>query len=70
MLGTFAATPLTELHRRALALFLTESSSDAIGLDVVQRNRKNALSLLKAASEKDAVIFHETGVLAWSQLGR
>ncbi|KAF6838930.1 protein kinase Rad3 (phosphatidylinositol 3) [Colletotrichum plurivorum] len=55
---------------RALALFLTESSSDAIGLDVAQRNRKNALSLLKAASEKDAVIFHETGVLAWSQLGR
>nr|XP_036588838.1 protein kinase Rad3 (phosphatidylinositol 3) [Colletotrichum truncatum]KAF6800480.1 protein kinase Rad3 (phosphatidylinositol 3) [Colletotrichum truncatum] len=55
---------------RALALFLKESGSNKIDSEVVRRNRKNALSLLKSASEKDAVIFHETGVLAWGQLGR
>ncbi|KAJ5002466.1 Protein kinase rad3 [Colletotrichum sp. SAR 10_66] len=55
---------------RALALFLKKPASSAIDISVVHRNRKNALGLLKAASEKDAVIFHETGVMAWSQLGR
>ncbi|KAI8306419.1 Protein kinase rad3 [Colletotrichum sp. SAR11_59] len=55
---------------RALALFLKKPASSTIDISVVQRNRKNALGLLKAASEKDAVIFHETGVMAWSQLGR
>ncbi|GKT69679.1 protein kinase Rad3 [Colletotrichum tofieldiae] len=43
---------------------------DILDVTVVERNRKNALSLLKAASEKDPVIFHESGILAWSQLGR
>lgn len=56
--------------RRALALFLKKPASSTIDISVVHRNRKNALGLLKAASEKDAVIFHETGVMAWSQLGR
>ncbi|KAI8211797.1 Protein kinase rad3, partial [Colletotrichum sp. SAR 10_77] len=55
---------------RALALFLKKPASSTIDISVVHRNRKNALGLLKAASEKDAVIFHETGVMAWSQLGR
>ncbi|CCF40655.1 protein kinase rad3 [Colletotrichum higginsianum] len=55
---------------RALPLFLADASSDTLDPAVVKRNRKNALSLLKAASEKDAVIFHESGILAWSQLGR
>ncbi|KAI8197901.1 hypothetical protein K4K52_010082 [Colletotrichum sp. SAR 10_76] len=55
---------------RALALFLKKPASSAIDISVIHRNRKNALGLLKAASEKDAVIFHETGVMAWSQLGR
>ncbi|KAJ0162818.1 Protein kinase rad3 [Colletotrichum tanaceti] len=55
---------------RALPLFLADASSDTIDPAVFERNRKNALSLLKAASEKDAVIFHESGILAWSQLGR
>ncbi|KAI8262434.1 Protein kinase rad3 [Colletotrichum sp. SAR11_239] len=55
---------------RALALFLKKPASSAIDISVVHRNRKNALGLLKAASEKDTVIFHETGVMAWSQLGR
>ncbi|KAI8295887.1 Protein kinase rad3 [Colletotrichum sp. SAR 10_99] len=55
---------------RALALFLKKPASSTIDISVVRRNRKNALGLLKAASEKDAVIFHETGVMAWSQLGR
>ncbi|KAK1839602.1 protein kinase rad3 [Colletotrichum chrysophilum] len=55
---------------RALALFLKKQASSTIDISVVHRNRKNALGLLKAASEKDAVIFHETGVMAWSQLGR
>ncbi|OLN85738.1 Protein kinase rad3 [Colletotrichum chlorophyti] len=55
---------------RALPLFLQASNSDPAEAAVIERNRKNALSLLKAASEKDAVIFHESGVLAWSQLGR
>ncbi|KAF9871571.1 hypothetical protein CkaCkLH20_10982 [Colletotrichum karsti] len=55
---------------RALALFLKASASPTIDVAVVYRNRKNALSLLKASSEKETVLFHETGVLAWSQLGR
>ncbi|KAI8186429.1 hypothetical protein K4K51_010488 [Colletotrichum sp. SAR 10_75] len=55
---------------RALALFLKKPAASTIDISVVHRNRKNALGLLKAASEKDAVIFHETGVMAWSQLGR
>ncbi|KAK1971971.1 phosphatidylinositol 3 [Colletotrichum sublineola] len=55
---------------RALPLFLQDTSSDTIDIAVVERNRKNALSLLKAASETDAVIFHESGILAWSQFGR
>ncbi|KAK2061543.1 phosphatidylinositol 3 [Colletotrichum caudatum] len=55
---------------RALPLFLEDTNPDIVDVAVVERNRKNALSLLKAASETDAVIFHESGILTWSQLGR
>ncbi|KAK1990998.1 phosphatidylinositol 3 [Colletotrichum falcatum] len=55
---------------RALPLFLEDNHSGPVDVAVVERNRKNALSLLKAASETDTVIFHESGILAWSQLGR
>ncbi|OHE96626.1 phosphatidylinositol 3 [Colletotrichum orchidophilum] len=55
---------------RALPLFLKDNNLEALDSTVIIRNRKNALSLLKAASEKDAVIFHESGILAWAQLGR
>ncbi|KAL2883978.1 serine/threonine-protein kinase M1 [Colletotrichum sp. CLE4] len=55
---------------RALPLFLRDSNLEALDSTLIIRNRKNALSLLKAAFEKDAVIFHESGILAWGQLGR
>ncbi|UQC83200.1 phosphatidylinositol 3 [Colletotrichum lupini] len=55
---------------RALPLFLRDNNLESLDPTLIIRNRKNALSLLKAASEKDAAIFHESGILAWGQLGR
>ncbi|TDZ15040.1 Protein kinase rad3 [Colletotrichum orbiculare MAFF 240422] len=55
---------------RTLTMFLMASNSGVTEANLLTRNRKNALSFLKTALEKNTVAFHETGVLAWSRIGR
>jgi len=56
--------------RKSLAMFLKVPSKDRIDQEIVMRNRRNALSLLKSVSDKNAVYLNETCIMAWAQVGR
>ncbi|TDZ36272.1 Protein kinase rad3 [Colletotrichum trifolii] len=71
IIGQADDTPsLEEKAWRTLTMFLMASNSGVTEANLLTRNRKNALSFLKTALEKNTAAFHETGVLAWSRIGR
>ncbi|TEA10637.1 Protein kinase rad3 [Colletotrichum sidae] len=71
IIGQADDTPsLEEKVWRTLTMFLMASNSGVTEANLLTRNRKNALRFLKTALEKNTVAFHETGVLAWSRIGR
>jgi serine/threonine-protein kinase ATR len=43
---------------------------NGINMDVVKRNRVNAISLLKSVSEKNLIRLSESCMMAWAELGR
>ncbi|KAK3335428.1 hypothetical protein B0T19DRAFT_489276 [Cercophora scortea] len=52
---------------RTLSVFLSETGVDG---GIIERNRANALGLLKKISDKNATHLHETCILTWGQVGR
>lgn len=55
---------------RALATFIVERPSGRSSQNLVARNRKNSLALLRSISEKNQANLIETCIMAWGQLGR
>ncbi|KAL2758545.1 hypothetical protein ACRALDRAFT_2099058 [Sodiomyces alcalophilus JCM 7366] len=55
---------------RTLAVFMRRSTATGIEQTVTDRNRKNALSLLKGISDQNVTGISETNIMAWGQLGR
>lgn len=55
---------------RALGVFLGGVNRPEIGEDILQRNRANALAVLKSISDKNISHLHETCISAWGQVGR
>jgi serine/threonine-protein kinase ATR len=51
-------------------MFINESRSSSISLEIIKRNRLNAISLLKSASERNLDHLVETCMMAWAQVGR
>ncbi|OTB07470.1 hypothetical protein M426DRAFT_8837 [Hypoxylon sp. CI-4A] len=54
---------------RTVAMFLSASNKSSTALKVVERNRGNALNILRSLSEQDMPQLTETCILAWSQVG-
>ncbi|KAK0613105.1 phosphatidyl inositol 3-kinase-like protein [Bombardia bombarda] len=54
---------------RAFCVFLTEPPAEGLK-DIIRRNRKNAMELLNALSDKDDTNLHETCIMAWGQVGK
>jgi serine/threonine-protein kinase ATR len=52
---------------RTLPSFLRDTIADG---SLVQRNRRNVLSLLRSFSEEQGTRLQETCILAWAQVGR
>jgi serine/threonine-protein kinase ATR len=55
---------------RAVAELLKDPRDTGVTEDIIQRNRGNALSILKSLSDKDAPHLSETCIMAWGQIGR
>lgn len=51
-------------------MFMRESTAIDIPHTVTDRNRKNALALLKGISDQNVMGLSETNIMAWGQLGR
>ncbi|KAJ0123315.1 protein kinase rad3 [Diaporthe amygdali] len=55
---------------RAITLFLRPSVSQAVGVQILNRNTANALGFLRSISDKNEPNINETSLMAWGQLGR
>lgn len=55
---------------RTLATFMPQKATRHMSNELLCRNRKNAIALLKTTSERDQPQLIETRILAWGQLGR
>ncbi|KAK4162009.1 hypothetical protein QBC43DRAFT_216438 [Cladorrhinum sp. PSN259] len=55
---------------RTLPTFICERAALSLDRDAITRNRSHILNVLKSLSDKDAVHFQETALMAWAQMGR
>ncbi|KAK5991079.1 Protein kinase rad3-like protein, partial [Cladobotryum mycophilum] len=55
---------------RTLAAFMPQKPSRFLDEELLCRNRKNSIALLRSISETDQPLLVETRILAWGQLGR
>ncbi|TWU75172.1 serine/threonine-protein kinase M1 [Metarhizium rileyi] len=55
---------------RTIGAFIPKQPVSNVGDDLIARNRKNIIALLKSASDHDPAHLVETRILAWGQLGR
>lgn len=55
---------------RTLAAFMPHRPTRALDQDLLHRNRKYSITVLKETSEKDQPHLVETRIMAWGQLGR